>query len=186
MHRFNSLISVLTLASASLLAGCIVVHDHNNNQPLPNTCSVPAPVVYSSNFPAFHVLVNANSPVIPAGDGAYAVTSNGNGTYRLAWTDNTGLSSCFSGRITGIDNFNASQVTGLSGLETISLIAPNQIGFASIPGSTVDGVDFFAQQDPIYVDVYDDNSQSVNIYYTDGTTTLPMTTGANPAAFLSP
>ena len=186
MHRFSSLISRFALGSASLLGGCVVVHDNNHNQPVPNTCTVPAPVTYSSNFAAFHVLVNANSPVIPAGDRAYAVTSNGTGTYRLAWTDNTGLSTCFSGRITGIDNFNAQQVTGLSGLETIQLISPNQIGFASIPGSTVDGVDFFAQQDPVYVDVYADNSQAVSIYYTDGTTTLPETTGTNPAAFLSP
>jgi hypothetical protein len=185
MRSFRSAASILILSVplAWLAAGCVVVHD--NRPVVPATCQVPGPVTYTTNFELFHILGNA-ATAIPGGDRAYAVTSNGNGTYRLTWSDTAGFSTCFTGRITGLDAFNASQVTGFSGAETIQLISPNQIGFASVPNSAVDGVDFFAQRDPIYVDVYADGSPSVNIYYTDGSTSLVTATGRNPVAFSSP
>ncbi len=186
-----SILSLLALCPVIALGvsstGCIVVHDHpvDGRPVLPATCSVPSPVTYTASFPAYHVQAGQSVGVV-AGDGAYYITSNGMGTYSVTWTNDVNIGDCFSGRITGIDNFNQSQVTGFSGLETVSLIAPNQIGFASTPGTAIDGVNFFAQQDPVYLDVYINASPSVNIYYPDGTTGLDTATGANPAAFLSP
>jgi hypothetical protein len=185
-YSLNSLVPALALVAGVgvISAGCVVVHD-NGPPPPPPTCNIPGPVTYTSSFPAFHVLANA-STAIAAGDAGYAVTSNGNGTYRLTYSDTANLATCFTGRITGIDPFSSTQVTGFSGAESIQLIAPNQIGFASVPGAAVDGVDFFAAKDPVYVDVFADGSGSVNIYYTDGVTGTIQTTGANPAAFFSP
>lgn len=185
MRSFRSavLVLVLTTPLAFVATGCVVVRD--NPPVVPATCQVPGPVTYTTNFELFHILGNA-STAIPGGDRAYAITSNGQGTYRLTWSDTAGFSTCFTGRITGLDAFSTAQVTGFSGGEVIQLISPNQIGFASVPGSGVDGVDFFAMRDPIYVDVYADGSPSVNIYYTDGSTALVTATGRNPVAFSSP
>ena len=189
MRRFGlkSLIPLFAIVGGIglLSAGCVVYHDNPNPNPNPVVCNVPGPVTYTSSFAAFHILANA-STVIAAGDAGFAITASGAHSYRLTYSDTANLATCFSGRITAIDNFGSSQVTGFSGHETIQLISPNQIGFASVPGSAVDGVDFVTDQDPVYVDVYADNSPSVNIYYTDGDTGFVQTTGANPAAFYSP
>jgi hypothetical protein len=185
MRRSSLLVSLFAavVMPAVLTSGCVVHHDSPHPVP-PATCNVPGPVTYTSTFDLLHIQGDAVT-AIASGDRAYAITSDGRGTYRLSWTDTAGYATCFSGRITAIDNFTPTQVTGLTRHETIQLIAPNQIGFASVPGTAVDGVDFFATRDPVYIDVFADNFANVNIYYTDGTTGI-ITNTIGPIAFASP
>lgn len=188
MRRLLPLLSVSAcFLLGSLASGCIVVHDHPvNPRPTPPVaCTVPNFDNYQGNYPAFRIAAQASTQ-IAAGDRAYAITSNGNGTYHLTWTDTADYPTCFNGLITGIQPFSQSQVTGVSGYETIQFTRANQIGFASVPGASFDGIDFFATQDPVYLDVFADNSAAVSIYFTNAVTGLVETTGANPAAFSSP
>jgi hypothetical protein len=175
-------VSLLVLLSA----GCSASHYNKNRQPVPG-CMPPPARAYdpAMRFPSFHVQANASAD-ITAGDVGYAVTADGRGTYRLAWSDTQGFDTCFTGLITAFDNFAQTDFTGLSGYETIQLVAPNQIAFSSIPEATRHGVDFFVSKNPAYVDVAAGGNATVNIYYVDAQTSLLMLTGANPVAFSSP
>ncbi len=173
------------LLLGGLLSGCVVVHDHPRPVTPVATCAVPTFDNFQGNYPAFGIAPGASTEISP-GDSAFAMTANGNGTFRLTWSDTNGLSTCFTGLITGLTPFSTSQVSGFSGYETFQFNRANQIAFASIPGANVDGIDFFAAQDPVYIDAFADNSAAVNIYFTSSATGLVSTTGANPAAFSSP
>jgi hypothetical protein len=182
--RFLSLSLTAALAGV-VLVGCGGPVYVNNPPPTPTSCVVPTFGNYTGNYVTYNVSPGAGTD-IPAGDRAFAVTSNGNGTYRLVWTDTAGYSTCFTGLVTTISNFGATDVSGLTGQETTVLKQPNQIAFASVPGSAVHGIDFFAAQDPVYVDVYADNGSAVDIYYPETGTNVLANTGGNIAAFFSP
>jgi hypothetical protein len=172
------------LLGGGLLSACVVQHDHIVNG-VPPTCDLPSPVAYSSGFTQLDVKGGASAS-IPGSTPAYAITTNGVGTYSLNWTDPSNLGTCFTGRITSNVDFNQAQVVGVTGRENILLVAPNQIGFASAPGATVDGVNFFLPKDPVYIDVFADDSPSVTIYYTDAGTNQLTADTINPVAFQSP
>ncbi len=165
---------------AAAAPGCIVV------QPGPGpvvTCSPPTFGNSTASYPQVNVYPGLSTS-IPAGDIGYLVTANGQGGYRLAWTDTLNSPACFSGIITVQGT--VSQVSGLSGQETLQQSGANQLRFASAPGANVDGIDFVASTDPAYFDLFLDGSLSVNIYYTDTATQQVTTAPANPVAFTSP
>jgi hypothetical protein len=171
------------IAGASL-TGCIVEHDHVVPG-VPATCDIPAPVTYTSGFTQLDVKANASTGIV-GGVAAYAITTNGTGTYSLNWTDPTNANACFTGRITGNDAFIETQIAGVSGHEDFLLIAPNQIGFASVPGATIEGINFYLPHDPVFIDVSIDDSSNVSIYYTDASTGAITEDSINPVAFQSP
>jgi hypothetical protein len=165
-------------------SGCIVVHDNPNPNPVP-TCNLPTNARSSAQYPVFHIVPNGSS-AIPVGDIGYLITANGQGAYRLVWIDTLNSPACFSGILSTTGTFDASQTRKYSGQETISASAANEIRFASVPGSTLQGIDVTPSTDPLYVDAYiDGNPVAVNIYYSR----IPGTAesaNADPAAFTSP
>lgn len=172
------------VVAASAASGCIVVKD-NTNPPVGTTCTPPTFDNYQGNYNGFGVSPGS-ATAIPAGESAFAVTASGNHTFRLTWTDTNNFDTCFTGLVTGLSPFLQSDVQRFSGHESLAFNRDNQIAFASVPGNAVDGIDFFVSQDPVYIDVFADNSTAVNIYFTDSLTGLVSTTGVNPAAFSSP
>ena len=174
----------LALLSASLLSGCVVVHDHTYERPAPVTCAVPTFDNFQGQYPAFAVEAGGSFDY-PSATAGYAITSNGDGTYHLVWTDPTNDATCFTGLVTGVSAFSQSQVTAVSGYETITLKQDNQIAFASVPGAALDGVDFFASADPVYLDVFADGVAITDIYFRNAATGAVEVTGENPVAFSS-
>ncbi len=183
--RHSHLVALIVVA-ASAASGCVVVRDNtNNNPPIVTTCTPPTFDNFQGNYNGFGVSPGSATQ-IPPGESAFAVTASGNGTFRLTWTDTNNFSTCFTGLVTSLTPFRQSDVQRFSGQESLAFNRDNQIAFASVPGDAVDGIDFFVEQDPVYIDVFADNSTAVNIYFTDSLTGLVSTTGVNPAAFSSP
>jgi hypothetical protein len=115
------------------------------------------------------------------------VTANGQGGYRVTWTDTLGSAARFSGTITVDGTIDGSQTRGFSGAESITFVAPNQVAFESVPGANLDGIDLVSSTDPIYLDAQIDGSRSgVNIYFTGATTDRLLISGYDPVALTSP
>jgi hypothetical protein len=125
---------------------------------------------------------------LPAGDLGFVITANGQGGYRLTWSDTYGSAASFSGSISTDGYFDPAQVRGYSGAENISLSADSStISFESAPGSYVDGVDLVSSSDPIYLDLSVDGSRSgFGIYFTGGESGAQLSSDYNPVAFTSP
>jgi hypothetical protein len=135
----------------------------------------------------YHLSAGADSE-LPAGDIGFVVTANGQGGYRLNWSDTLGSSAQFAGTITCDTNFDANQVKGYSGYETIGISPDTRtITFDSVPGSQLDGIDLVSGSDPIYADLTVNGVHSgFSIYFTGAESHLLLTSDYDPVAFTSP
>jgi hypothetical protein len=171
---------------ATTATGCFVspAPEPAPYQPAPTDVAVPLGV---QSMPGYHVLAGAASE-LPAGDLGFVVTANGNGGYRLTWSDTQGSLARFSGTITCDTTFDPAQLKPYSGAENLALSADDTtITFDSQPGANVDGVDLVSQSDPIYVDLLVDGSRSgFSIYFTGARSSLLLNSGYDPVAFTSP
>jgi hypothetical protein len=170
---------------AALASGCVVVRDPG---PGPGNLIEPLVSLGPTNYPGYRVLAGAATS-IPGGEIGYLVTANGQGGYRVTWTDTINSPAQFSGTITvdGTIDKNAAQTHGFSGQETLVFSGDNQITFTSIPGNDVDGVDLVSSTDPIYLDAKINGSHvGVNIFFTGATTRAVNESAQNPVAFTSP
>jgi hypothetical protein len=183
MRRLLSLFAVTALSGSALsLGGCVVVHD---TTPPVATCDLPTFTNSQTNYPEYHISAGQTTSV-PAGDTAFLISSNGTGAYRLSWTDTTGASTCFTGLVTGNGPNELTGVAGLSGHELLQTrMNGQQVAFASIPGSTYDGVDVNNAHDPLYLDLYVNGTAS-RVYYVDGVTRLSSPSTSNLAAIRCP
>lgn len=173
----------LTL-SLALASGCIVV-DNRNPNPGPTPTNEPA--VTLAGYPGYRVRANASAS-IPGGDIGYIVTANGQGGYRLTWTDTVASTAIFSGSVTVLGGiFDRTQTTTFSGQEAVDFTGDNQVVFQSIPTNAVHGIDMVTTADPIVVDAkIGDLNSGVRIYFTGAQTGLLSTSAYNPVAFSSP
>jgi len=186
-----SLLAVFALNAA----GCFVAADPG---PAPYHGGNPAPPPPAPALDAARPLgqaqllgdrVEANaSAELPAGDLGFVITANGNGGYRVTWSDTYGSAANFTGSITTDGYFDASQVRGYSGAEDIQLSADaGTVTFSSVPGSYVDGVDVVSSTDPIYLDLRVDGARSgFGIYFTGAESGAQLTSDYDPVAFTSP
>src|SRR5207245_8013245 len=135
----------------------------------------------------YHVSACSSSQ-LPDGALGFVITANGQGGYRVTWSDTYGSAAHFSGTITTDGYFDRSQVAGYSGAENILLSDGDRvISFASTPGSYVDGVDLVSSTDPIYLDVNVDGQRSgFGVYFTGAQTHALINSAYVPVAFTSP
>jgi hypothetical protein len=190
----NRLLGALLLATLSS-GGCIVV-DHSpggggpvNPGPTPpraDQAGEPTLSLGPQAYPGYRVLAGASSS-IPSGDLGFLVTANGQGGYRLVWTDTLGSPSQFHGTVTTDGTFDMRQTQGFSGHEQLTYSGVNQIAFSSVPGSAIDGIDLVSSTDPIYVDAMIDGTHSgVALYFTGASTGALVNSAYDPVAFSSP
>lgn len=133
----------------------------------------------------YHVRAGAASEV-PANDVGFVVTANGVGGYRVAWVAFTGSRSTYSGSVTTDGRFDANQIAGLSGRETITVTTDlREIDFSSVADGYADGVDFVPSTDPIYLDVRIDGGLA-HCYFTGADTGRVLLSAYDPVAFTSP
>jgi hypothetical protein len=125
---------------------------------------------------------------MPAGDLGFIITANGQGGYRVSWTDTAGSAAQFTGSISTDGQFDPSRTTQMTGYENLTL-SPDlkTISFASTPGAAVDGVDMVPSTDPIYLDVYVDGVHTgFDILFTGAETGSVLSSAYDPVAFTSP
>ena len=174
-----------SLVLATTLTGCVV---QSNGGPIHHqvTCDPPAFTNSHSAYPLYHVEPNVSTS-FDATDNrpTYALTAASGSSFRLVWSDPVGAATCFQGLIT-IDGTFSQAAIAMGGADVV-FNNSNQIAFASIPGSNIDGVDFIADTQPVYVDGFVDSGTSTTIYYTDSDTGVETdTNNQNVAAFTSP
>lgn len=187
MHR------LLVLACVASLGGCVVYdpgYDPGPSGPAAppraDLAGEPTASLGPTAYPGYRVLANGSAS-IPGGDIGYLVTANGQGGYRVAWTDTLNSPARFSGTITVDGTFDTRQTNGLSGAESLTYTAANQLAFDSVPGSNLDGIDLVSSTDPIYLDALIDGSHvGVNIYFTGAHTAQLVNSAYDPVAFTSP
>ena len=173
---------------AACLSGCVVEHTVTPGPgPVQTVCEPPAFTNSHDAYPLYRVAPGvATSFDATDGRPTYALTAGGGGSFRLVWSDPQNAPTCFAGLITTDARFSQAAV-GYSGHESIVFNQSNQIAFASIPGSNLDGVDFVVDTEPVFIDAFVDSGTSTTIYYTDsGTGVETDTNNANVAAFTSP
>ena len=183
----------LVLACAFSATGCIVAgdpgpyHGGGGNPPPPAPALDAARPLGAQGMLGYRVAANAAAE-LPAGDLGFVITANGQGGYRVTWSDTYGSAAAFTGYITTDGYFDASQVRGYSGAEDIQMSADGStITFGSSPGSYVDGVDLVSSTDPIYLDLRVDNAQTgFGIYFTGAESGAQLSSDYNPVAFTSP
>jgi hypothetical protein len=181
---------LFALAFSSLFPiGCIVV-DHTPDGPPPVVSPPRADVAGEPavSFPTgtgYHVLAGGSAE-LPSGDIGYLVTANGQGGYRVVWSDTLNSPAHFSGTVSTDGTFDPAQTHGFSGAESLTYTGANQIAFSSVPGQNLDGIDLVSSTDPIYLDARIDGSEVVNIYFTGATTRALVNSVYNPVAFTSP
>ena len=192
------------VASLGLVtAGCFVVPDPAPQpvpvQPTPSGGPVVSPTPTPSPaldapvalglraMPGYHVAANASS-TLPAGDLGFVVTANGQGGYRITWSDTYGSAAHFSGVITTDGQFDPNQVAHYSGAESIALSSDlSTITFESTPGAALDGVDLVSSTDPIYLDLFVDGARTgFGVYFTGGQSGQLLSSAYVPVAFTSP
>jgi hypothetical protein len=197
MRHLSKIAMVLTFGLAT--AGCFVPTDpgpydgpHGGGggpvvTPTPSP-ALDAPVSLGlRGMPGYHVAAGA-SAALPDGDLGFIVTANGQGGYRVTWSDTYGSAAHFSGTITTDGYFDANQVVGYSGAEYITVSHDaRQITFESTPGNYVDGVDLVSSTDPIYLDLIVDGYRSgFGVYFTGAQTGALINSAYVPVAFTSP
>jgi hypothetical protein len=168
----------LVFVSGLLLSGCIVEHSHGPG---------PGPVIpQAGGSGTYHVLAGGSAE-IPGGDLGFVITANGQGGYRLAYTDTLGSASEFSGHVTTDGTFDERQLSSLSGSQSFTLTAPNRIDFASIPGANIDGFDLVSSTDPVYVEARVNGFETgFDILFAEAPDGAVVTSSFNPVAFTSP
>jgi hypothetical protein len=188
-------LALILLSSTLASTGCIVhTHDYGDGGGGPVGGGGGGGQVLDGAEPlglramlGYHVSAGAAS-ALPDGDIGYVVTANGQGGYRVSWSDTYGSPAHFSGTITTDGVFDPSQFSGLSGAEYLSMSADQRtISFDSVPGSNFDGVDLVSSTDPIYVDATVDGSHyGFSMYFTGADTHQVLTSSYDPVAFTSP
>jgi hypothetical protein len=196
MRNLNKL--GLLLAFALSTTGCFVAADPGPysgpsgggggtgpTQPSP-ALDAPRPLGLAQ-LVGYRVEANASAE-LPAGDLGFVITANGQGGYRVTWSDTYGSAANFTGYLTTDGYFDASQVRGYSGAEQIQMSADaGTVTFSSTPGSYVDGVDVVSSTDPIYLDLRVDGSRTgFGIYFTGAESGAQLSSAYNPVAFTSP
>jgi len=188
---------MLALMSALSLGGCLVVDPSYQPGPAVAPSGPTAPPradqageptlsLGPSAYPGYRILSNGTAS-LPGGDLGYLVTANGQGGYRIVWTDTLGSAARFSGTVTVDGAFDTRQTHGYSGAENLTYLAANQIAFDSIPGANLDGIDLVSTTDPIYLDGQIDGSHvGVNIYFTGAQTGALVDSAYDPVALTSP
>ncbi len=166
--REGTLRLMVLLAIVGFTAGCPPLHPGDGeNVTTPQTI--------------FHVDEGASIP-LPADTFGYLITTNTGGSYRIVWTDTQNSAAEFSGSITNDGGF--SQVVAY-GAASAQLTQSNQIDFDSVPGANLDGVDFLANSEPIYLyGEIDGRYSTATIYFADSSGTLVMT--SSPGGFTTP
>jgi hypothetical protein len=189
MRTLSKLGIVLTFGLVA--SGCVVAPDpYYDPSPGPAPAPHPAPQLDAPRplgdqaMYGYRVQSNASAE-LPAGDLGFVVTANGQGGYRVTWSDTYGSSAYFQGVITTDGYFDVHQVRGYSGAEDIQIAGDaRSITFASTPGSYVDGVDLVSSTDPIYLDLFVDGSRSsFGIYFTGADSGATISSAYNPVAF---
>jgi len=188
MRHLAKLALALTLGFVG--TGCIVTTEPGpapQPQPQPGPAlDAPRPLGLAGML-GYRVQANASAG-LPAGDLGFVVTANGQGGYRVTYSDTYGSAAHFQGVITTDGQFDPSQVRGFTGYENVTLSTDlGTITFSSTPGSNLDGVDLVSSTDPIYLDLYVDGSHSgFGIYFTGAETGAQLSAAYNPVAFTSP
>ena len=145
----------------------------------------PAFALGAQNVLGYHVLAQGSTG-IPGGDIGFLVTANGQGGYRVSFTDTEGSPANFNGTITCDTTFDPTQLSPFGGANA-ELTAPNRIDFNGVPGASLEGVDMVSQTDPIYFSGFIDGSANVDIFFTGAHTGVIQTSAYNaPVAFTSP
>src|SRR5256885_5860502 len=167
MRHLSKIAMVLTFGLTA--AGCFVAADpgpYNGPSHGGGGGGAPAPALDAPvalglrGMAGYHVSAGSASE-LPDGDLGFVITANGQGGYRVTWSDTYGSAAHFSGSITTDGYFDRSQVAGYSGAEYLTLSDDDRvITFDSTPGSYVDGVDLVSSTDPIYLDLTVDGSRS--------------------------
>ncbi len=191
MRNLTKLAVLLTFAVST--TGCFVAADPGPHSPGPTGPTHPAPALDAprplgaAQLVGYRVESNASAE-LPAGDLGFVITANGQGGYRVTWSDTYGSAASFTGSVTTDGYFDSSQVHGYSGAEDIQVSADEgTISFSSVPGSYVDGVDLVSSTDPIYLDLRVDGEHTgFGIYFTGAESGAQLSSDYNPVAFTSP
>jgi hypothetical protein len=190
MRNLNKLGLLLTFALST--TGCFVAADPAPYSPPPTTTG-PAPALDAprplglAHLAGYRVEPNASAE-LPAGDLGFVITANGQGGYRVTWSDTYGSAAGFTAYLTTDGYFDASQVRGYSGAEDIQMSADaGTVTVSSTPGSYVDGIDVVSSTDPIYLDLRVDGARTgFGIYFTGAESGAQLSSDYNPVAFTSP
>jgi hypothetical protein len=190
LHNNKSFLLLACTAIITTVTGCIVEPAPVDSGPPVHHSPPPADVAVSlgvQQMLGYHVSAGSDSE-LPAGDIGFVVTANGQGGYRLTWSDTLGSTAEFSGTLTCDSSFDPNQVKGYSGYETITLSPDNRVlTFDSVPGAQLDGVDLVSGSDPIYADLTVNGVHSgFSIYFTGAESHLLLTSAYDPVAFTSP
>jgi hypothetical protein len=138
-----------------------------------------------TSYPGYHVKANASTS-LPGGALGFLVTANGQGAYRVVWTDTLGAGDTFSGTLTTDGSFDATKTNPI-GNPNLQRSAANQYAFSSTPGANLDGFDVVSSTDPVYLEAkIDGSTANVAIYFTGATTSQIQTSALDPVAFTSP
>jgi hypothetical protein len=135
----------------------------------------------------YHVRANASAG-LPDGDLGFIVTANGQGGYRLSWSDTLASTAHFSGSAHTDGVFDLRQLQGATGYENLTVSSDNStVYFDSVPGASLDGVDLVPSNDPLYLDLEVNGShQGFSIYFTGADSGQLLTSAYDPVAVTSP
>ncbi|HEX4457390.1 MAG TPA: hypothetical protein VIA18_05445 [Polyangia bacterium] len=177
-------LSLVTLLGLGV-TGCFVAPDHGGHGG--DGGGDPARPLGAQNLPGYRVRADAASE-LPANDRGFIITANGNGGYRVTWSDFSGSSSAYTGTISTDGQFDPTQLLPFSGREQLTLAADNRsFTFDSTPGGGLDGVDLVSSTDPIYLDAMVDGSHvGFGIFFTGAESSLLQSSDYDPVAFTSP
>jgi hypothetical protein len=184
LRTLSSLSFLSVVATLSLgVAGCFGVRHGGDGG---SALDVARPLGVQG-MPGYRVRANAASE-LPANDRGFIITANGNGGYRVTWSDFSGSLAQYSGTISTDGQFDPTQLSDFSGNENVALAADGRsFTFDSTPGSALDGVDMVSSTDPIYLDAMVDGSHvGFDIFFTGAESSLLLTSGYDPVAFTSP
>jgi hypothetical protein len=135
----------------------------------------------------YHLTPNA-SAFIPSGQRGFAITANGQGGYRIAWSDHstqttTTTPRTFTGSVTTTGTF--SGVQKVYGSEQITTTG-GRLTFASQPLDQLHGVDLMSSVDPIVITGQIDGSAVDVRFYFSTNPTGPTSATDDPITVRSP
>ena len=163
----------LAYLSFLLLAGCHV------------QSSEPVYALGAQALSGYRLLAGANTSM-PAGDLGFLITANGQGGYSLHWTDTAGSLAQFSGSVTTDLGFDPNATVKYGGSD-VTFTSDKRVDLSGAPGADLMGMEFVAQSDPVYYDLYVEGSrQGFGIYFTGAHTQEVQSSDYDPVAFTSP
>src|SRR5262252_2910595 len=104
----------------------------------------------------YHV---AAGSAAPQPDFGFALTANGQGGYRLFFSNRVSGPTVFSATLTTDGTFDPQQTKPLDGRETLSMTATT-VTVGGTPSTAIFGVDVVPSTDPLYVDATADGSRT--------------------------